>query len=56
MISSTTGSGIITEVTKQLNVNDDTFTTRTMIIMRDVISPVNFIASEAINVNHEVLI
>ena len=56
LIASTTGAGTITEVVKQIVLEDSFSTIRTMIIMRDIISPASFIASESINVNHEVLI
>ena len=55
LISNTGGSGTITEVVKYMQVTDN-IATRIIAIMRDVISPVGFIASESINIDHEVLI
>ena len=57
LISSTGGAGTITEVIKIWRVRSTSPSSlRTTALFRDIVSPVNFIASEAINTEHTVLI
>ncbi len=48
------GSGDITEVCKFVTFNDEFGTDRICLVLRDIISPVGFIAGETINILHEV--
>jgi len=57
LINPTGGSGAITEVCLYMFINNSAPVSQTFLIFRDVLSvPVNFIASQAINIDYEVFV
>ena len=48
------GNGTITEVCKFIIINDDTNVDRLCLISRDIISPVDFLASDVVNIVNQV--